>query len=127
MARIKKGKPENRLWTKAKWKAFVNIRLNSQEKKAIKEMSVSPEDLLQFFQDAATAGYKVSLSYSPSEDVMTLSLTGQYEQKPNAGLTCSLRHRDFETLIMAMLFVAGEDGYAIDWEERFGSASDDNW
>jgi len=125
--RNKKDRKEKALWTKAKWKAFVTVRLNSQEKAAIKDMSLESGEFLQFFMDAATAGYKVSLSYSIPEDVYTVSLTGSYQEKPNAGLTASIRHRDFETALAAMIFATSEDGYGIDWEERFGEVDLDDW
>lgn len=127
MARTKKAAPEVKLWEKAKWTGFVSIRLTSQEKAEIKKTQLSPEDISQFFMDAATAGYKVSLSYSIPEDVYTISLTGQYKAKPNGGLTASIRHREFETAVSALWFVVHEDGYGIDWEERFGEVDHDNW
>lgn len=127
MARKKKVVQEETLWKKAKWEGFVNVRLNSQEKAAVKKTLLTAESISQFFQDAATAGYKVSLSYSIPEDVYTVSLTGQYQNKPNSGLTASIRHREFDTCITALWFAVSEDGYGIDWQERFGEVDHDNW
>jgi hypothetical protein len=127
MARKKKNTREQKLWAKAKWKGFVSVKLNQQEKKAVKEMQWTVEDALQFLQDVATAGYKVSLSYSIPEDVYTVSLTGQYEQKANGGLTISQRHRDLDVAMRAVYWMAEEDGYQVDWESRWGELDDDNW
>jgi hypothetical protein len=127
MARTKKGTQEKKLWTKAKWKGFVSVTLNQQEKKAVKDMNWSAEDALQFLQDAATAGYKVSLSYSIPEDVYTVSLTGQYMEKANPGVTISQRHRNLDIATRAVCWMAQEDGYQVDWESRWGEVGDDNW
>lgn len=127
MPRKSKASQEKQLWTKAKWKGFVPISLNSQEKAAVKEGLLSPEGCWQFVQDMATAGYKVSLSYSIPEDVFTIALTGVYQEKPNAGLTVSQRHKDCDVVASALAFVVVEDGVAVDWEERFGTVADDDW
>ena len=127
MARKAASKVVSTLWEKAKWTGFESIRLNEQEKKEVKKMQLPAEEVLLNLQDMAAAGYKVSLSYSIPEDVYTLSLTGQYVEKPNAGLTASLRHRDPDTLFKAMIWAVGMDGYGIDWEERFGKVDNDNW
>jgi len=126
MARKKKAQEET-LWEKAKWAGFVNVTLNSQEKNAVKDALLSPDECSQFFMDASTAGYKVSLSYSPPEDVHTMALTGTYKGKANAGLTMSLRHRDYETLVSAMAWCLSEAGFDGSWEDRFGNVANDDW
>lgn len=127
MARKKKAAPEERKWTKAKWTAFVNVYLAPQEKEFVKKNLLTLEGCLDFFRDMAEAGYKVSWSYSPAEDVHTVSLTGQYREGPNAGLTMSLRHREYEVAITALAWCAQEDGMHSDWAERFTTAGGDDW
>lgn len=127
MARNKKQPVEKTLWEKAKWEGFVPIRLSSQEKEEIKASLLTRESIAQFFEDAASAGYKVSVSYSIPEEVFTVALTGSYQRKPNAGLTASVRHVEFDTAVSALWFVTNEDGYAVDWEARFGKEFKDNW
>jgi len=127
MARKKKQPEVKTLWEKAKWKGFVATRLTDQERAAIKKELLSPEGVSQFFMDAASAGYKVSLSYSIPEDVYTVSLTGQYQDKPNGGLTVSMRHRECDVAVTALWWCVNEDGYAIDWEQRFGKVDVDDW
>lgn len=127
MARKKQDTQEKNLWEKAKWQGFVSITLQTAEKKAIKDGLLSEEQCLQLLIDAATDGYKVSLSYSIPEDVFTVALTGVYKDKPNAGLTMSMRHKDVVTAITAVGWCLTEAGKEGSWEERFGSTSHDDW
>lgn len=127
MASKKSTPKEQNLWQKAKWQGFVNLRLNSQEKDTIKANPMKEEAGLEFLLNAATAGYKCSISYSIPEDIYTVSLTGQYQQKPNAGITMSLRHRELLVVIAALSWILREDGLSADWEERFEMAGNDDW
>lgn len=127
MARKKAAAPATKVWNKAKWVGFVDIGLQEQERRAIKESLLDVDGIAQFFQDAAAGGYKLSVSYSIPEDCYTVSMTGQYQEKANGGLTASIRHREFEVAVTALWFVTHQDGYAVNWEDRFGSASGDDW
>jgi len=127
MARSKKVTKESPQWTKAKWKAFVNVYLAPQEKEFVKKNLVSTEGCMDFLRDMAESGYKVSWSYAPGEGVHTVSLTGQYAQGPNPGLTMSLRHREYEVAITALAWCAQEEGMHSDWAERFTTAGGDDW
>lgn len=120
-------KQESKQWNKAKWIGFVNLKLSQQEKEAIKSNLLSAEDGIDFLMNVATAGYKFSTSYSIPEDVYTLSLTGQYQEKPNAGITMSMRHRDFVTALTALNFCAQEDGLLVEWSDRYTIVGDDDW
>lgn len=126
MAQAKKGK-ESKLWTKAKWKGFVNANLNQQEKKQVKENLLAEATGFESLMNAATAGYKCSISYSIPEDTYTMSLTGQYQQRPNAGITMSMRHKELIVAISAMDWCLKEAGELGSWEERFGSIGSDDW
>ena len=127
MTRKTKEKSEDQLWSKAKWQGFVNVRLASQEKKAIKENLLKEEDGTEFLMNAATAGYKCSISYSIPEDVYTVSLTGVYQEKPNAGITMSMRHRDLIVALTALQFCSTEAGDFREWSDRFSVTGDDDW
>lgn len=114
-------------WNKAKWKSFVSVRLTRQEKQAVKENLLEEDSGYEFLMNAATAGYKCSISYSIPEDVYTVSLTGLYQEKPNGGLTLSLRHRDLIVAVTAMSWILREDGLSAEWSERFDVRGDDDW
>ena len=118
-----KQKPFN----KAKWVGFVNVRLQTSEKEAIKENLMGEEAGYEFLMNAATAGFKCSISYSIPEDVYTVSLTGQYQEKPNAGITMSMRHRELIVALTALQHCATQDGLLYDWSERFSVMNDDDW
>lgn len=127
MARKKGSKEEPKQWEKAKWKGFVNIRLKSQEKEAIKKRLLDETESLQVLVDMATDGYKLSLSYSIPEDVYTVSATGQYQDMTNAGMTMTLRHKEYVKAISALAWCHEEAGKNGGWEERFTSGNDDDW
>lgn len=127
MAYTKKDKRQPAMWEKAKWQGFVNVRLGKEEKKAIKGSLLQEVDALQFLVDAATDGYKCSISYSIPEDVFTVSMTGQYEGKPNAGVTMSMRHVDFITAVSALYWCHVEAGKKGDWGDRYSSGGQDDW
>lgn len=127
MAQKQVKKQEVQLWTKVKWVGFVNVKLNQQEKEAIKANLLSEEDGFAFLMNAATAGYKCSISYSIPEDVFTVSLTGQYREKPNAGITMSMRHRELVVALTALSFCATEEGSSEEWADRYSVVGDDNW
>ena len=127
MAQKQVKKQEKQLWTKQKWLGFVNVKLTQEEKTAIKDNLLSEEAGYEFLMNAATVGYKCSISYSIPEDVFTVSLTGQYQEKPNAGITMSMRHRDLIVAITALNFCATEDGVSQEWAERYTIVGDDNW
>jgi hypothetical protein len=115
------------LWNKAEWSGFVNVTLNSQEKRKISETELSDADLLQALETISGAGYKISISYSIPDDVYTVSLTGYYKEKPNAGLTMSLRHRSFYKAVTAIWWCLEQSGLEGSWEERFGTDSQIDW
>lgn len=118
---------ESTLWQKAKWAGFVNVRLTEQEKKEIKGNLLKEEDGLEFLMNAATAGYKCSISYSIPEDVYTVSLTGQYQEKPNAGITMSIRHVELMVALTALAWCQSEAGASQEWSERWTVGGLDNW
>lgn len=115
------------LWARAKWKGFMNLSLNKQEKKEIKDNLIAEETGFEFLMNATTEGYKLSISYSIPEDVYTVSLTGQYRRRPNAGLTLSMRHRDLIVAVSGIAWCVAESGESGDWEERFGEMNQDDW
>jgi hypothetical protein len=127
MARKPKQQPEETLWTRAKWQGFVNVRLTTEEKKAIKEKLLSEANGYEFLMNAATAGYKCSISYSVPEEVFTASLTGTYQQKPNAGITMSMRHRDLIVALTALEWCHDQAGFSQEWSERWTLAEPDDW
>lgn len=127
MPRRKTKQNEAKMWERAKWTGFVNVRLQSTEKKEITESLLSLDECLQFLQDAATDGYKVSLSYSIPEDVYTIALTGVYVGRPNAGLTMSIRHREFDKAVSALKWCHEFEGPNGDWSDRWGDDRVDDW
>lgn len=127
MTTNKLSKGKEKPWNKAKWQGFVNVKLSQEEKKAIKESLLSEEAGLEWLMNAATDGYKCSISYSIPEDVYTLSLTGQYREKPNSGITMSMRHREMIVALTALSFCHEQAGRSQEWSERYTLMGDDDW
>lgn len=127
MARKKTKSAEEGVLSKAKWGGFVNPRLTSQEKEAVKRKLLGYEDCMQFLLDAANDGYKVSIAYSIPEDVFTVSLTGVYNERPNPGLTMSMRHKEIEVAITALAWCQEQSGRNQGWTERFGGSDVTDW
>lgn len=127
MASRKTNKGNGELWNKQKWIGFVNVRMTQEEKKQVKENLLAEEAGLEFLMNAVTDGYKCSISYSIPEDVYTVSLTGVYQRKPNAGITMSIRHRDLIVALTALSFCYQQDGKSQEWSDRYSLIGDDDW
>lgn len=127
MARKPKDNKGQELWTKANWQGFVNVGMTMEEKKHVKANLLTEEAGLEFLMNVATDGYKCSMSYSIPEDVYTVSLTGQYQGRPNAGVTMSLRHREMIVCLSALSWCHQEAGVSGEWGERWEMKSSDNW
>jgi hypothetical protein len=127
MAKQTNNKGEVTLWSKAKWQGFVNVSMTQEEKRAVKAGLMGEGDGFEFLMNAATAGYKCSISYSIAEDVYTVSLTGQYQEKPNAGITMSMRHRELMVALSALRWCHEEAGQSGDWQDRYTLSGTDNW
>jgi hypothetical protein len=119
--------PEEKLWTKAKWQGFVNVSLTAEEKTAVKALLLQEESGFEFLMNVATDGYKCSISYSVPEDVYTVSLTGVYQGRPNAGITMSMRHRDLITALTALAWCHKEAGSLQEWSMRWTLREPDDW
>ena len=114
------------LWQKAKWEGFVNVKLSKEEKNQIKNNLISEEACFRFFMDAAVSGNKMSVSYSIPEDVYTVSLTGQYVDKPNAGVTMSIRHRELVVAVSALHFLMEQIGTVQEWTDVYTMSGNDD-
>lgn len=112
---------------KVQWQGFVNVYLTRQEKEHVKSNPLDYADAVQFLADAAEAGYKVSVSYTPKPGFFTVTLYGNVPGHVNAGWAMSLRHADLLVAVSAANHVAGEDGLNSDWSERFDTASGHDW
>lgn len=123
----RRTKKEVKTWNKAKWNGFVNVRMSNEEKQVVKKNLLTEEAGLEYLMNASTAGYKCSISYSIPEDVYTASLTGMYQEKPNAGVTMSMRHRDLIVALSALKWCDDEAGFNGEWSDRFGMAGNDDW
>lgn len=120
-------KPKEAPTDKVTWQGFVNVYLNSQEKKQIKENLLSEDHAFIFIQTAAEVGYKFSLTYSEKGGFYSATLYGNTPGGANAGFAMSLRHADACTAISALSFAVGEDGWKSDWSERFTTVGSNDW
>lgn len=119
MPRKKTEKKETAVLTKAKWRGFCSVYLNKQEKEQIKKEEFAEEWYFHFIQGLAEAGYKVTVSYSEVGNFYSASVTGQYEEKPNAGVCLSLKHRDLQVALTALWWCLEKAGLNEEWEVTY--------
>lgn len=112
---------------KVKFRGFISVSLNKQEKAAIKNNILNDADCMEFIVQAGELGYKVSTSFNPDKEFFTVSLYGSHKDNPNAGYSMSIFHADLRTAITALHFVLSEEGMAADWGERYDVAGDNDW
>lgn len=127
MAVKKSGKAASTDLKEAKWQGFVNVYLTPEEKKQIKQNPLSAEECLYFLGDMAQAGYKASFTWSIAGEFWSVSLTGKYQGRPNAGITMTLRHSDILIAITALQWCHDEAGKVGEWADRYTTAGGNDW
>lgn len=127
MARKKKTGQATKGLTKAKWVGFCNVYLSSEEKKEIKGQEFTSDWYFEFIQGLADAGYKLSVSYSEAGNFYSCSVTGQYQERPNAGVCMSLKHRELETALKALWWCLEQAGLNEDWNVTYAVADSNDW
>ena len=127
MARKKAAKQDGSTLTRAKWVGFCNVYLSNEEKKQIKKEEFSPEWYFEFIQGLADAGYKVSVTYSELGKFYSASVTGQYQERPNAGVCMSLKHSDLSVALTALWWCLQQAGLNEDWNVTYGVTDSNDW
>ena len=100
------------------WRGFVNIRLESQHKKAVKALRASIDGdwiegkLLEFVSD----GYQFSMSPDVENDAIICTLTGKTDDCTNCGFSLSQRHSDPLVALAALVFAHEEIAQRGIWE-----------
>lgn len=74
---------------KATWKSFVNVDIPYGDRESAKEVILDADKTVERVSDLVSQGYKLSVSYSASNDSFIATLTGAYADLPNAGLSMS--------------------------------------
>lgn len=100
------------------WKGFVNVRLESHHKKAIKALRADVDGdwiegkLLEFVSD----GYQISMSPDEENDAIIWTLTGKASDCVNRGYSLSQRHSDPIVALVALVFAHEELAQRGSWE-----------
>jgi len=127
MARKKVASQKEVTLTKAKWVGFCNVYLSKQEKEQIKKEEFTESWYFDFIQGLADAGYKLSVSYSELGKFYTASVTGQYQERPNAGVCMSLKHRELAVALTALWWCLEQAGLKEDWNVTYAVADGLDW
>lgn len=127
MARRKTSKTSQEKPNKVKFQGFVRVYLTKQEKAQISEEMLSEDEVLTFFDTMAMAGYKVSVSYSPSGGFFSVTLYGNHQDNPNAGWAMTLRHRDLLKAMSALAFSHDHKSIEGDWTGKEPTGDDNDW
>ncbi len=98
------------------WNGFANIRLESQDRKAVKALAetMSGEDVWGYLLECLDEGYKVSISPDDENDAIIVTLTGT-EKSANPYTAMSQRHSDPLVAMAASLFAHREIADRGDW------------
>lgn len=112
---------------KPKWSGFVKVYLTPAEKKQIKAELMQEDHVLQFIDDMAKGGYKVSVSYSEAGNFYSVTAYGNTLDNVNAGWAMTLRHSDLQTAFTALAFSHEYKGIMGDWEGKYGEEGELNW
>ena len=78
-----KSEPKNT----AMWTEFVTIAVSAEQAEAIFKVYSSADVVEESLTELLLSGYRVSFSYSPQTDAVTMSMTCKAEGDPNLGKT----------------------------------------
>lgn len=101
------------------WNGFVNIRLESQHKKAIKALAEASTDAdwVAFILETVDDGYQLSIAPDGANDAIICTLTGKGDDCVNRGFSMSQRHSDPMVALAALRFAHEEIGQRDVWEK----------
>lgn len=112
---------------KVKFKGFVAVSFNKQEKEQVKQKELTDAQTVEFFTESAELGYKTSVSYSDRGEFYTVTLYGNSPDNKNAGYAMSIRHKDMLVCIAGFLYLFDDTGMDQDWSIRFDTQDDNDW
>lgn len=114
---------------KAEWEAFVNIRLETNHKKEIKDRveKLALDDLLLWLFERVDDGYKITLSPDFDNGAVVATMTGATKDNRNAGLSMSQRHADPIVALVAMRYAHDVIASGGEWEQAQWDWKDVEW
>lgn len=112
---------------KVEWQGFVRIYLTPEDKKAVKDALMQEDEVLNFMEVMALAGYKISTSYSSLGNFYSVTLYGNHLDNPNAGWAMTLRHKDLQTAYTALSFAHEFKSDLGDWIGKDDSGGELDW
>jgi hypothetical protein len=86
------------------WTTFVEIPLAGHSIEDVNKAFGDPDVLGDSIQTMAQSGYRISLSYSPSNDAMIASATCKDDEDVNAGCTMTSFAMDWVTALRIMCY-----------------------
>lgn len=98
------------------WNGFANIRLESQDRKAVKALAetMTGDDVWGYILECLDEGYKISISPDDENDAIIVTLTGTVTSV-NPATAMSQRHSDPLVAMAASLFAHTEIADRGDW------------
>ena len=127
MAAKKRAKPGEKDYGKVNFRGFVNVYLKPQEKQQIKDNLLTDGQAMEFVAKLVGSGYKFSLSLSNDGKTHTATAYCTDFKMANAGYGLSMRHSDYLVAVTALQWCFVLEGYDANWEEIWGTTSDDDW
>lgn len=108
---------------------FVNIRLETQDKRAIKVLAedYTAQQNWDWICDQLGDGYALSISPDFENDAIIVTLTGKGAHNVNSGFAMSQRHSDPNVALAALRFAHDEIAERGEWGKRAYDWRDTDW
>ena len=102
------------------WQGFANIRLESQDRKAVKALAagMTGDDVWSYVLECLDDGYQVSFAPDYEHDAVIVTLTGKGDDNVNCGYAMSQRHSDPAVAVAASRFAHVEIAERDLWVKR---------
>lgn len=127
MPRKRETVPDKKSREKAKWAGFVNVYLSPSEKKQVSENLLDVAGIFHTIQRIVDDDYKLSITYTDGGGFYTVTVYGQWSDRPNAGMAMSMRHSQLDVAMTALAWCLDECGPGGDWSDRFSTVDDHDW
>lgn len=105
VARKKSSKTQTQTdWESTQWKAFANVDMTADDKKAYSSWEATDEEVLVMLAEVTLTGHKFSITATNGGRTYVSSLTGKYSHCANAGQSLSAFGNDFWLSVRVLMY-----------------------
>lgn len=102
---------------KADFKGFAPDAISDVSKQHVKDNVLSAEQILDWINNQAELGYKISVAFSAEANFISASAYGLWADMENGGLSLTARHRDLSIAITTLKHLVDDIYLGGKWEE----------